>query len=143
MHYKNDKLYNRRQSDITYGRFEVLTPVTAKCSASRRNVVWQICTDRSQVLDALIARGDIAQCTIIKTKTESDSLQITYQESLSYQQGHVKGEKPPGDLQVDKIVSDTEYWDADRIHPVQFSVQWRAFPKTVMNLGFHTNRRPL
>jgi hypothetical protein len=75
--------------------------------------VWQICTDRSQVLDALIARGDKAQCTIIKTKAESGSLQITYQETLSHLQGYVKGEKPPGDLEVDKIVSDTEYWDAD------------------------------
>jgi len=42
-----------------------------------RSVVWQICTDMSQVLDALIARSDKALCTIIKTKAEGGSLQIT------------------------------------------------------------------
>jgi hypothetical protein len=28
-------------------------------------------------------------------------------------QGYVKEEKPPGDLEVEKIVSKIEYWDAD------------------------------
>jgi hypothetical protein len=49
----------------------------AKCSAIRRRVERQVSTDMSQVLDALTARGDTAQCTLIKTEAEGGSLQIT------------------------------------------------------------------
>jgi hypothetical protein len=37
-------------------------------------------------------------------------------------------------------------WLVDSVewnHLVQFRVQWRVFPKTVINLGFHTNSRTL
>ena len=45
--------------------------------------------------------------------TQEFTVNKTQYKTFSHLQGYVKGETPPGDLEVDKIVSDTEYWDAN------------------------------